>query len=295
MRHFADMDLVSMRSGWGEDAAVLVFHAGSGPGRRNMGDPQRAAMRGFGPGHAHPDINAFSIFARGQWLAVDPGYSQVKDTRDHSTVIVNGKGQAGEGGKWLDYWAFQQRRPAPAILSAESTPAWDSVLGDAGNVYVDEARLRRFRRQVLFLKPDVFVIADDLAAQGASTFEWLLHTPDGSLSLGDGGTFEIARPGVRLHGVFLRPSSARARVVARVTRSSGFDPTSCLVEQMAGQSARPLVVLSVLREGEAAPGVRLEGDRLGIRKGESEWAVRVVDEPKAPADPLLVVESPARR
>jgi hypothetical protein len=295
MRHFADMDLVSMRSGWGENAAVLVFHAGSGPGRRNMGDPQRAAMRGFGPGHAHPDINAFSIFARGQWLAVDPGYSQVKDTRDHSTVIVNGKGQAGEGGKWLDYWAFQQRRPAPAILSAESTPAWDSVLGDAGNVYVDEARLRRFRRQVLFLKPDVFVIADDLAAQGASTFEWLLHTPDGSLSLGDGGTFEIARPGVRLHGVFLRPSSARARVVARVTRSSGFDPTSCLVEQMAGQSARPLVVLSVLREGEAAPGVRLEGDRLGIRKGESEWAVRVVDEPKAPADPLLVVESPARR
>jgi len=295
MRHFADMDLVSMRSGWGADATVLVFHAGPGPGHRNMADPQRAAMRGFGPGHAHPDINAFSIFARGQWLAVDPGYSRVKDTRDHSTVIVNGRGQAGEGGAWLDYWAFQQRLPAPAILRAESAPAWDTVLGDAGGVYVDEARLRHFRRQILFLRPDVFVIADDVATHGPSAFEWLLHAPEGSLSLGGGGTFEIARPGVRLHGAFLRPASTRARVVTRVTASTGFDPTSCLVEEMTGENARPLVVLSVLGEGEAPPVVGLAGDRLRIRKGASEWTVRVVDEPPAPADPLLVVEPPALR
>ncbi|HSD66985.1 MAG TPA: heparinase II/III family protein [Vicinamibacteria bacterium] len=294
MRHFDDMGLVSMRSGWGKDAAVLVFHAGSGPGRRNMGDPQRAAMRGFGPGHAHPDINAFSIFARGQWLAVDPGYSQVKDTRDHNTVVVNGRGQAGEGDKWLDYWAFQQRSPAPSIRRAETTARYDTVLGDAGAIYVDEARLRRFRRQVLFLKPDVFVIADDIEAQGPSRFEWLLHAPERSLSLGKGGAFEIARPGVRLHGVFLRPATARGRVVTRVTGSSGFDPTSCLVEEMTGEAARPLAVLSVLGEGEAPPRVRLAEDRLLIRKGEAEWTIRVADEPAAPDVPLLVVDVPAR-
>jgi len=295
MRHFADMDLVSMRSGWGEDAALLVFHAGPGPGHRNMADPQRVAMRGFGPGHAHPDVNAFSFFARGEWLAVDPGYSHVKDTRDHSTVIVNGKGQAGEGGAWLDYWAFQQREPVPAIRLAQSTPSWDTVLGDAGGIYVDEARLRRFRRQILLLKPDVFVIADDIEAHGASRFEWLLHAPKGSLALEDDGTFEIARPGVRLRGVLLRPASARARVVSRVTGSSGFDPTSCLVAEMAGETARPLAVLAVLREGEAAPSVRLAEGRLRIRKGETEWTVRVVDGPTAPADPLLVVETPRPR
>jgi len=292
MRHFADMDLVSMRSDWGEDAAMLVFHAGPGPGHRNMADPQRAAMRGFGPGHAHPDINAFSVFARGQWLAVDPGYSRVKDTRDHNTVIVNGKGQAGEGGPWLDYWAFQQRQPVPAIRLAESSPAYDTVLGDAGAIYVDEARLRHFRRQVLFLKPDVFVIADAIEARGMSRFEWLLHAPEGSLSLEDGGAFEITRPGVRLRGVFLRPASARARVISRVTGSSGFDPTSCLVEEMTGETARPLAVLSVLREGEPAPSVRLAGGRLRIRKREAEWTVRIVDRPASPTAPLLVVDMP---
>jgi Heparinase II/III-like protein/Domain of unknown function (DUF4962) len=295
MRHFADMDLVSMRSGWDEDAAVLVFHAGSGPGRRNMADPQRAAMRGFGPGHAHPDINSFAIFARGQWLAVDPGYSQVKDTRDHNTVVVNGRGQAGEGGKWLDYWAFQQRQPAPAIRYVESARAYEAVLGDAGGIYVDGARLRRFRRQVLFLRPDVFVIADDLEAEGPSRFEWLLHAPEGSLSLREDGAFEIARPGARLHGLFRGPTAATARVIRRRTTSSGFDPTSCLVAEMDGEAARPLVVLSVLHEGEAAPRVDLAGNRLRIRKGEAEWTLRVMDRTAAPADPLVVVETPPRR
>jgi hypothetical protein len=291
-KHFADMDLVSMRSGWGPDAAMLVFHAGPGPGHRNMADPRRAAMRGFGPGHAHPDINSFSIFARGQRLVVDPGYSHVKDTRDHSTVIVNGKGQAGEGGAWLDYWAFQQRQPAPAILRAESTREYDAVLGDAGGIYVDVARLRHFRRQILFLKPDVFVVADDLEAHGASRFEWLLHAPEGSLSLADGGAFEIARPGVRLRGLFLRPASARARVISRVTGSSGFDPTSCLVVETTGvETARPVAVLAVLREGEAAPSVLLIGGRLHIQKEEAAWTVRVVDAPTAPGDPLLVLEA----
>ncbi len=160
---------------------------------------------------------------------------------------------------------------------------------------MDEARLRHFRRQVLFLKPDVLVIADDIEAGGASRFEWLLHAPEGSLTLGEGGTFEIARPGVRLHGLFLRSASARARVVSRVTGSSGFEPTSCLVEEIMEESARPLAVLSVLREGEPAPSVRRDGKRLRTRKGEAEWTVKVVDRPTAPSAPLLVVEAPTCR
>jgi hypothetical protein len=92
-----------------------------------------------------------------------------------------------------------------------------------------------------------------------------------------------------LHGVFLRPPSARARVISRVTGSSGFDPTSCLVEEMRGETARPLAVLSVLREGESPPHVRLDGGQLRIRKGEAEWTVKVIENPAAPSAPVLVV------
>jgi hypothetical protein len=48
----------------------------------------------------------------------------------------------------------------------------------------------------------------------------------------------------------------------------------------------------VLREGEAAPTLRLAGGRLRIRKGEEEWTVEVVERPAGPAAPLLVVEAP---
>jgi hypothetical protein len=292
-KHFTDMDLVTTRSGWDSDAVALAFHCGPGPGHRNMADPRRIEMNGFGPGHAHPDINAFSIFARGEWLAVDPGYARVKQTRDHSTVIVNGEGQAGEGSEWLDYMAFQSRQPTPAITRAESNPVYDSVIGDAGNIYKDAARLRRFRRQILFLKPDTFVVADELATSGPSRFEWLLHAPEKSLSVAPDGAFVVSRGRARLSVRWLRPADASARVISRPTGSDGFDPTDCLVVQKEGVETFPaLAVLTVLAEGEAPPRVSLEGDRLRVDRGQRRWIVRVRAEGGTAADALLELTEP---
>jgi hypothetical protein len=292
-KHFADMDLVTLRSGWEDDAVALAFHSGPGPGHRNMSHPRRIEMKGFGPGHAHPDINAFSIFARGEWLAVDPGYARVKQTRDHSTVIVNGEGQAGEGSEWLDYMAFQSRQPAPAIVRAESNAVYDTVVGDAGNIYKDAARLRRFRRQILFLKPDTFVVADDLAASGPSRFEWLLHAPEKSLSATTDGAFVVSRGRARLSVRWLRPAAASAGVISRPTGSDGFDPTDCLVVQQDGVETFPaLAVLAVHDQGEAPPRVALEGHRLRIDRGSRRWLVRVGPGSGAAADSLLELIDP---
>jgi hypothetical protein len=61
---------------------------------------------------------------------------------------------------------------------------------------------------------------------------------------------------------------------------------------MTGETVRPLAVLSVLREGEPPPYVRLDAGRLHIHKGEAEWTVKVLDEPATPSAPLLAVETP---
>ena len=136
----------------------------------------------------------------------------------------------------------------------------------------------------------MFVIADDIEARGTSRFEWLLHAPQGSLALAGEGAFEVTRPGVRLRGVLLRPDPHPLASSPGSRGPQGFDPTSCLAVEMTGESARPLVVLSVLREGEAPPRVRLDGQRLDIRKGDVEWTVDVVDRPAALNSPLLVVQ-----
>ena len=196
-KHFDDSGFVVMRSGWDENATVVGFRCGPAPGHRNQNDPRRLERRGFGPGHQHPDINSFSIFSHGKWLAIDPGYVHMKTTGEHNTVLVNGHGQAGAGSEWLDYMAFENRLPAPAILHAESTPEYDYAIGDAGNIYIDEAGLAGFRRHLLYLKPGVVVVADDLAAKAPARFEWLLQALD-SINRTGAGTFEIREGGVRL-------------------------------------------------------------------------------------------------
>ena len=164
-----------MRSSWEEDATLVGFRCGPGPGHANQAKPERLANRGYGPGHQQPNINHFVIYANGTWLAIDPGYTKLKETQNHNTILINGHGQAGAGGKWLDYMAFQNREPAPKITLAETTGDYDYIIGNAGNIYVDEAGLEYFERQLMFIKPDVIIIADRLKCKAGSTFEWLLQ------------------------------------------------------------------------------------------------------------------------
>jgi hypothetical protein len=83
-------------------------------------------------------------------------------TRAQNAVLVDGKGQkehsADLGGR---------------ILAAQFEDGFDYVLGDATSAY--EGRLTRAHRHVLFVKPDIILIADDLAAPAPATFQYMLH------------------------------------------------------------------------------------------------------------------------
>ena len=173
--HFEDHGFVTMRSSWVADATLIGFRCGPGPGHANQLKPERIANRGYGPGHQHPDINNFVIYSNGTWLAIDPGYIMLKETRNHNTILVNGKGQAGAGDKWLDYMAFQNREPAPKITFTQSNSIYDYVIGNAGNIYVDEAGLEYFERHIMFVKPDIIIVADRIKTRQDSHIKWLLQ------------------------------------------------------------------------------------------------------------------------
>ncbi|MFB3829927.1 MAG: heparinase II/III family protein [Bryobacteraceae bacterium] len=276
-KHFEDSGFFLMRSSWRDDATLVGFRCGPAPGHRNQRDPRRVERRGFGPGHQHPDINSFSIYAHGQWLAIDPGYVHKKLTADHNTVLVNGLGQAGEGSQWLDFMAFESREPAPAIVRAESRPAYDYVIGDAGNIYVDEARLARFRRHLLFLKPDVVVISDDLRAKAPSRFEWLLHALD-TIRPTAPGRFEIREGGVRLSVVPVLPGKHESATAERPYRASNVrGKLATLTLRADGAAAgRFLVVLAIHKDGASpAPQVTYSSGRLAIRHAGRSWRVAV--------------------
>ncbi len=125
-----------------------------------------------GHSHAQADQNSFVLHAGGEILAADVGYytyygdenyqNITSQTIAHNSVLIDGKGQSNDiEGKG-------------AITEFFSSPQYTFFSGDASGAY--GPALNRFRRDVVYLRPDVFVIADELRADQAGKWSWLLNT-----------------------------------------------------------------------------------------------------------------------
>ena len=184
-RHFEDMGLVCARSDWSGDESMVVFKCGPFIGHQAVqeftSDP--------GGGHVHPDANHFVLFGAGEWLIRDDGYRS-KWTRQHNTLLVDGHGQLGEGKQWFEGAQALAVKARPRIVRAESTMALDQVSGEASEAYPVELGLRRYRRHLLFLKPDVLLVCDDVVADKPRELELRFH-PESRQATREGNVFVI--------------------------------------------------------------------------------------------------------
>jgi len=170
LHHFHDMGIVAARTGWSPDESLLVFKSGPFLGHEAMDrfayDP--------GGGHFHPDANHFVLFGSRQWLIRDDGYHP-KWTAQHNTLLVNGRGQIGEGAQWFRGSEALARKSKPKVLRAVSTPAVDLISGDATDAYPRELGLKRFVRHLIFARPDVLIVADEILMEKKSSLELRFH------------------------------------------------------------------------------------------------------------------------
>ena len=152
-----------------------------------------------------------------------------------------------------------------------------------------------FRRHLLFLKPDILVVADDLAAQSPSRFEWLLHALHSITRTGP-DRFEVREGGVRLSVAPVLPAAYTASVAEQVYSGSNLDGKLVTLNLRAEPVSlvRFLVVLTVLKDPSSrAPEVEYSGGGLTIRHLGRTWRVHVRETASlaAPADPALRLES----
>ncbi len=159
-RAFRDVGIVTMHTDLARTDANLMLAFRSSP---------------FGSfNHMHCDQNSFSILWGGKRLFSGSGYyigygddhfkGWYTHSKGHNTVLIDGKGQvrgaAGYG------WVARYLHGRQITYCA----------GDASNAYGD-AGLTRFRRHVAFLRPDIVVIYDEVQADHAAEWSWLLHSP----------------------------------------------------------------------------------------------------------------------
>jgi len=278
-KHFDDLDIVFMRSGWEGDESVLAFKCGPYIGHhaleRYSYDP--------GGGHVHPDAGSFLLFAHGEWLIVDDGYTW-KTTAYQNTVVVNGVGQEGEGGAWFDGGRLSAEKRGPRIVRADHAADRDYVIGDVTAAYKAAAGLRRFLRHVLYLRPDCWVILDELEASSPSTFEVHFHA-DFPFVRQEDGSFVVRGQKGALRLTALSKDEVSARSWRQGLIGTGGGPAGEIEAlTVANEGPRERMVLVTVLEaypagGTAALRPRLEAGEGGLvlalagRGGERRFAL----------------------
>lgn len=175
---FPDMGLLTTRSSWQDSATYLAFkcgtpngargwHLGQALDRQNGWDTIKAS-------HEHPDENSFILMRGDDYLAVDPGYSRDKLTRNHSTMLVDGQGQYNEGG-YNPYVGLDQSWGG-RLQDSFNASTLTYMCGEAAGAYPAELQLSQFQRQMVLLDDDLVLICDTLQSELAHKYEWLLQT-----------------------------------------------------------------------------------------------------------------------
>lgn len=204
-----------MRSGWERDANYLVFDAGP-----------------LGFAHAHQDKLNLVVWAWGREILFDSGggnYEKSRwrdygvDTFSHNTVLVDGKPQRRRVVRDEKERAQDPDNVSQKPLDArwQSTPQFDYAEGiyEGGFGSVDDKPVTHTRR-VLFLKPDLFVVADMLRPNdgAAHTYEarWHVLPTETTLDAATGAvtTIEAGQPNLAIlpllaDGVVVRKVSAQ--------------------------------------------------------------------------------------
>jgi hypothetical protein len=196
-RYYPDIETAFARTAWTDDATSVAFVS------RPLGGHKWADLCAKfslgGTGHNHPEQNHFVLFGRGEVLAVDPGYTYEKRTRNHNTVLVDGQGQYGDGQMWPGPTPGRSR-----ITQCVTKGDVTIVTGDASSAYPRELGLTRFERTLVLAGRDIVVVCDRLAAEQPRTFSWLLHHY--GKTAGEGSARTITRGTATLRVAPLLPS-----------------------------------------------------------------------------------------
>jgi hypothetical protein len=259
--------------------------------------------------HSHADQNSFVLEAFRHPLLIDSGYypwygsphdlTWTRQTRAHNALLINGKGQ----GVW-------NRAAAGHIVAFVSTADFDYTAGDATAAYQQPSLygapeelcaaaegVVRVVRHIVFARPHVFVILDEVETEQPAAIQFLLHALhpfqiDASPEVGEPG----GRASPRVVTIANGPALARIHLLepgpVEISQTDQFSappengspnqwhltcafaptpedgrppraaPTSC---------RRLLTVIVVGRSGETLPAVeRLESPgKIGTRIGDT--------------------------
>ena len=205
------MGIISARSDWSGKESMVVFKCGAPLG--NAVDKAPAGLPDVKDlGHVHPDANHFVIFANGEYLIKNNGYVR-RQTKYHNTLLIDDKGQWGEIRTWFAPFPLRKDKN-PNIVLVEPGEKVDYMIGDASHAYPDELGLKKFTRQLIYVKPDVLIVVDDIELDSSRDLS-LLFYPEFALQQSDSYLLTGATRRNKLRVEILTPENCKAEYTSQ--------------------------------------------------------------------------------
>jgi len=170
---FSDSNNFYFRTGWDDLATFVHFGCGT-----------------LGAGHGHADKQHVDVFSRGEDILIDPGrYTYVfgedriryKELRAHNTIMADG----------VDFYVCKDSWECRDLTRGVNQKFYaDSRYGyaEGGHLaYIDRGIF--INRRVIFLKPDIIVLADELYASGKHSYSQFFHFNSAGRLEGGGSRF----------------------------------------------------------------------------------------------------------
>jgi len=188
-----DLDWILCRSGWEAGDAVLAFRSG-GPANHEHADRNHLIFKAYGERLLHDQTGASYDRHHPLWL--------LRHSEAHNTVLVGGRGQQYHDGaegtnESLSYANITRYEDLGHLVW------WTS---DATSAYrIDNYHIFKVERTVIFSKPDIVVILDQVKLRYWPQSVDVRFFPDhrdgaARLETDGGSTFVLRRPMACLHG-----------------------------------------------------------------------------------------------
>lgn len=192
-RFFPDIGIASMRDGWSDQNVAAMFKCSPYGGAALNEFRNRNNFQYVNVAHDDPDANIFQLYLRGETVAEDDRYpSGAKLTAAHNTILVDGKGQKGEGQHWMQplRGADQDMTRMAWITAWKQSGPVTAVEGEASGSY---ASLERYRRTAIWVEGAYILLLDDIVAPVQSDITWLMQSRDVKIVDEVAGEFQLGQ------------------------------------------------------------------------------------------------------
>ena len=183
-RTFEDLEGVIWRTGWNNGELIFGLKAGAYGGRFAYDSfmqshypwepPSYETGSKLQVGHDHDDMNGFYLHFGGQWVAPETvSYGPVR-TSLHNTLLIDGEGQYRPQEKTDGNCRETQARSDGFLEGSASTRNYDYVAADATRRY-RIGGLKDFTRHVVFVRPQMLLMVDNLESNSEHRYDWICH------------------------------------------------------------------------------------------------------------------------